>query len=813
MDTVGRNKDEQQRWTWCWDARAGNVNSYVEFECVAGGLVAGELAVSATTSYRLLGGGTVLQWGPPREVPPYAYVDRVDLSTLPVGADGTRKLSILAHHLGVNTHTHVDGPGALLVGGTAQTAQGEIDLSDPRHWRSRPCAAYQAETHRLGDCIGFSEHHRFGTPNAVWAIPSVVARHPWAHLPELIERDLPTFGFREQPVHSIKPYAGGWLADFSQEVFGFVELEFETDRPVDFEMQYAEVLDMGRVDPQRHAAMNARDRLVAPAGHHRWRSYEKRALRFIQLTAPVHIHRLAIIESQWPLTPVYRDAAYEARNGTEEGRLLNRILDVSARTIELNIEDILTDCPWRERAQYFDSYFWEDALIELFGTDAPIRRFLRQYARGADPRTGRLRMCYPSPPSYAPIVDFSLSYPLHIEKYGQRTGDWALVRELLPLAEASVFGWNEFDQDNLLVDPKGWIFLDNTNELPRHPRSAALNAIYSGAYRALASIYERLGFGERVPDARRKADAIRSAFRSVFLVEGRLLDADSSLALEQRKYWNYNFPADRREWDWQAQGSSFVFRVSVRTPQDALLNFMPTAGLRVWLDGELAINRPDGPGWGRPVLSEENPLKLPGGPWHSLTVQAEYFWADWEFWMSSDIVLEISPGIAWKQPWGETAPTEPAMASNAAAAALRPWAYARHNQITAGYAAYHGMLEPDEARRELMACLPNEYATPWRKRITPFFSTITEDRDRIEGRTLPCHVPSSLFHFARALVKYGLDREAREFILMVYKGMLDRGATTWWEEWESRSSNCHAWACTGLPFLTSSCLKHPDVRR
>ena len=48
-----------------------------------------------------------------------------------------------------------------------------------------------------------------------------------------------------------------------------------------------------------------------------------------------------------------------------------------------------------------------------------------------------------------------------------------------------------------------------------------------------------------------------------------------------------------------------------------------------------------------------------------------------------------------------------------------------------------------------------------------------------------------MFYFCHALRHHGMECEARELLLPIYQGMLDREATTWWEEWNTRSSLCH----------------------
>ena len=125
-----------------------------------------------------------------------------------------------------------------------------------------------------------------------------------------------------------------------------------------------------------------------------------------------------------------------------------------------------------------------------------------------------------------------------------------------------------------------------------------------------------------------------------------------------------------------------------------------------------------------------------------------------------------------------------------------PWM----TQITAGYAAFHGLLDDAEAKSMLKSCLPEAYPFPFAKRMTPIFAVIGDTPAKTR-RILPCNVPASMFHFCHGLKQYGMAKEARDLLLPIYEGMLERGATTWWEEWNTRSSLCHAWACFVVEFL------------
>lgn len=754
---------ENARWIWAPDC--AGPNHYVEFSREIdrrGDWAEAWLQLSAETSLRLWVNGRLVHSGPPREAPPYFYFDTVDLRKHLKA--GPNELRIVAHHQGKNSQSYQAGTPALLVAGRA----GAEDLGDPRGWRARRMTRYRADAHRLFGCLGFSEWVDFAAADLPWGEVCTVALHPWGERPTALPRDLPEWRETVREPVSRVAHEGGWLIDMGGEVSGYVELDVRAEGPVTLAVSYAEALADGRVDATK-AGMNYRDRLELAAGRAEWRGYEKRAFRFLFLDRAVEVRGVRVIEHTWPYEP-----RWMAAGGSEPAR---RIREVSARTIELNTEDLLTDCPWRERAQYLDSQFYMGAMRRLFGTLEPIRRFLHQFPRGAD-ETGLLRMCYPSPAGTTVIPDFSMSYAVLLLRYLELGGDLETVRKNLPLAERGVAAFRQYeDAAGLLADAPGWIFLDNTFELPKFPRSAGLNAVYHGGHRALAALLRACGETGRAEKMDTRAAMIRAAFRNAFLRDGRLLDADSTPEHERHRQWVYHHGAGK--------GGSFRLRVEFRKIEaEPPLRLAAHGGARAWIDGVEVAAVKEGGSWTRSAIYQPVTLPTPCDvEWHRLEVEVAWNGIDWECYLS------CLSDVGWRDARVDGTPAE--LRAN-------PWPWL--TQTTVGYAAYHGLLEHDEAVRLMKACLPERYVFPYAKRTTPFFARIG---DAAEGgkRILPCNVPASLFHFCHALRRYGMEREARELLLPIYAGMLERGATTWWEEWNTGSSLCHAWGSFVVEFL------------
>jgi len=776
---------------WLWAPDVVGANTYVEFRRevnIGGEITEAWLQLSAETSLRLWVNGRLIHYGPPREVPPYFYFDTVDLR--PHLVHGRNVVRIVTHHQGKDSQSYQAGTPAILAAGII-SAGGDsgVNFSDVSGWQARRMTRYRQDAHRLFGCLGFSEYVDFSAVDAEWGRVCEVAVHPWAERPQALARDLPEWREKMRKPVSQVAHEGGWLIDMGQEVSGYIELGVSTKMPVALEITYAEALVDGRVLPEK-GGMDYTDRLEITSGEVAWRSYEKRAFRFLRLDQSVDVRSLRVVEHVWPYAPVWEKAG-----GSE---LERRIREVSARTIELNSEDLLTDCPWRERAQYLDCQHYIGAMLRLFGTLEPIRRFLHQFPRGAD-ATGLLPACYPSPVGMTVIPDFSMSYAVLLLRYLELSGDMETVRKNLPLAERGVLAYRQYeDAAGLLVDVPGWIFLDNTFELPKFPRSAGLNSVYHGGYRSLSTLLRACGDESRAKDFDRMAARIRAAFRTVFLRDGRLLDSDSTPVHESYRQWVYHYSAETGRW----KGNSFRMRVSYRLIDPAQpLRLAVHGGGRAWIDGVLVADIKEGGSWTRSGIYEATEIATPTDDrWHQLDLEVEWSGIDWECYLSSKGDVKWSSAQVWEgTTYGVCDPVAQPSATVFLTALKRhewPWM----TQITVGYAAFHGLLEDAEAKAMLKSCLPEVYSFPFAKRTTPIFATITDEPTK-HGRILPCNVPASMFYFCHALKRYGMAKEARDLLLAIYSGMLDHGATTWWEEWNTRSSLCHAWASFVVEFL------------
>jgi hypothetical protein len=355
-------------------------------------------------------------------------------------------------------------------------------------------------------------------------------------------------------VHPGAEHGAYAVIDFGKEVTGHPVIELDGALGGEIiDLGYAEVLQSpegtvlapargtgGLVNPDR-AGVHYADRYICRPGKQQFQTFDKRAFRYLQvdvrnLHQPIPLGPISLVLSTYPV---------EARGSfTCSDDLLNRIWEIGAWTVQLNMEDAYTDCPWRERGQW-----WGDARVQAlvnyyaFGDLKLIRRGLRQIAQ-SQTAEGWTMGVYPTDWSGAILPTFTLLWVISLLDYYMHSGDRELVRELFPAVERAIAAFaRHHSEHGLLRNVPHWPFVDWA-AVETSGESASLNALYHGALRAAADLADILGDRHQSTGYRGLADDIRSG------MERHLWDPEKSCYRESWKEggWSRNISEQANSW-------------------------------------------------------------------------------------------------------------------------------------------------------------------------------------------------------------------------------------------------------------------------
>lgn len=211
------------------------------------------------------------------------------------------------------------------------------------------------------------------------------------------------------------------LIDFGREVAGYPDLDFESPCEQELIITYGEHLETGEVS----RLIGGRDfsfEFKAKKGRNTWFIPLRRlACRYMEIHYKESItpHYVGMQHVYYPMTEIKRSF---------DDALLQKIYDVSVRTLRLCMHEHYEDCPWREQALYaLDSRNQILFGYSAFRETEYARSNLSLINHGLRP-DGLLSICFPSGNDY-PIPFFSLAYILEVCEYVMHTGDRTLLDE------------------------------------------------------------------------------------------------------------------------------------------------------------------------------------------------------------------------------------------------------------------------------------------------------------------------------------------------------------------------------------------------
>lgn len=223
------------------------------------------------------------------------------------------------------------------------------------------------------------------------------------------------------------------LYDLGTQVMGYYEFDLTAPAGTIFDITGVEYISpRGRI--QHTIGCKHLLRYVCKDGHNYFRSVKRRAGRFIfitlrNLTAPVHIRLVRVIESTYPVNTIGR---FNCSNDAYV-----RIWEIAARTLQLCMEDTFTDCPLYEQTLWIGDARNEALFaMPVFGAYDLIRRCLLLGAQSLEryPLVGAQ-----VPSSWDMLLPaWSFLWGIGVWDYYYATGDVAFLSRVWPAVMQNV---------------------------------------------------------------------------------------------------------------------------------------------------------------------------------------------------------------------------------------------------------------------------------------------------------------------------------------------------------------------------------------
>ncbi len=236
-------------------------------------------------------------------------------------------------------------------------------------------------------------------------------------------------------------------------------------------------------------------RYITKQGHNQFTSLKRRSGRYVFLTlrnqyAPVRIRHFNLIESTYPLDYIGSFSCSDAR--------LDRIWDISTRTLKLCMEDTFTDCPLYEQTHWVGDARNESLLAYgVFGAHDLARRCINLTEQSLE----RYPIAGCQTPSCWDVLipAWSLLWGISTWDHYWETGDKEWLRGVYPAVIRNLKGAEQFVDSRDLFTGPFWNFFDWVN-IDQNQKTVLHNSLFVvGAVDAALKEADVLGDTTHVP--------------------------------------------------------------------------------------------------------------------------------------------------------------------------------------------------------------------------------------------------------------------------------------------------------------------------
>lgn len=304
---------------------------------------------------------------------------------------------------------------------------------------------------------------------------------------------LPT---REIPARSIERGPRSMLVDFGEETIGFVKLKNPRGKgKVSF--YYGESLEEAR-SPETCEIL---DHFTLDGSAGDFTSDRSRAMRYvnIQLDEGVTADDVTLMYEYLPLARRGRFASSDPE--------LNRIWDVSLRTLELNTREFFLDGIKR------DHWLWAGDAVQTY-----LMNYYSFFDSDAVKRTTRaLRGAEPVDMHINTILDYSLYWFIGIQDYYLYSGDRDFVKSIYPrMVSLMDFVLARRNANGMLEGlPGDWVFVDWA-DMPKDGELSVIQLLFARSLEAMAASADIAGDPHKAAGYRKLATDLKAKIMAAF---------------------------------------------------------------------------------------------------------------------------------------------------------------------------------------------------------------------------------------------------------------------------------------------------------
>ena len=274
------------------------------------------------------------------------------------------------------------------------------------------------------------------------------------------------FSYKAFSPQSVEKINGGILYDFGCELFGFLcisNVKENENIHISYGESREEALDCEFAVVQDDVSGKAEYKL------------RQRAFRYIFITGTSS----AVIKAELEYRELNNPGSFRCDNED-----VNKIWDMCAYTLQLNMREVLTEAVKRDRWLWGGDAYQAFKFVKYLCSDSDIVRRSLIGLRGKEPFCEHINT----------ITDYSLLWVIGIAEYFENYGDYDFLRFIYPRAVTLMdFCLGREDENGFITKKYGdWIFID-WSDIDKTGAVSAEQMLYIAANRAMVKISNAIG--------------------------------------------------------------------------------------------------------------------------------------------------------------------------------------------------------------------------------------------------------------------------------------------------------------------------------
>ena len=334
---------------------------------------------------------------------------------------------------------------------------------------------------------------------------------------------------------TIEPIENGFFYDFGTEVVGTLKIRATGESGARIRILCGEELEDTpiKVRHNMRCYCDYDEIWTLAGGSEELEQYDYKAFRYVAILVDSGEAKIGGVAVDVRHAP-FNDNACTIK---ADDKILEAVFNLCKNGVKWGTQEVYVDCPQREKGHYAgDMTVTSGSHLWLTGDVFMLEKGIRAQAHSAKIDSGLMAVM--SGGLMQEIADYSLQFPLLLERHYAYTGNRAFLEEMLPINDGMLAYFEKFArEDGLLCDlSTKWNLVDWPENLrddydfpltrPIGPGTHnVLNAFYVGAVIGTEQLKDRLGIPYE-----KKSDKLLAAYNKAFFREdlGLYVDREGS---------------------------------------------------------------------------------------------------------------------------------------------------------------------------------------------------------------------------------------------------------------------------------------------